>query len=157
MSRDVRAGGAACRRPAARLATRASQLVVGATLLTGCPDPAGNDPNVPDLVPDGTILKLASAATCPPATPSACPQTPSYKKDVQPLVARACVPCHSPGGVAADRDLTTYEGFVRLETTNFVQIESCVMPPADAGPDAALSLHDRTEILQWFVCGSPDN
>jgi hypothetical protein len=157
MSRDMSTGEAAGRHPVTRLATRASRLLVGGALLTGCPDPAGNDPNVPDLVPDGTVLNLASAATCPPAAPSACPQSPSYTKDIQPLVERACVPCHSPGGVAADRDLRTYQDFVRLETTNFVQINGCVMPPADAGPDAALSLQNRTENLQWFVCGSPDN
>jgi hypothetical protein len=132
-------------------------LAVAAVLLAGCINPAGNDPNVPDQAPDGTVLDLANVMACPPAAPSSCPETPSYAKDIAPLIERACVPCHSPGGVAADRDLTTYANVVRLETTNFVQINGCVMPPADAGPDAALSLQDRTELLQWFVCGSPDN
>jgi hypothetical protein len=140
-----------------RIATHVRALAIAAPLLAGCINPAGNDPNVPDEAPDGTVLNLASAAVCPPAAPSSCPETPSYAKDIAPIVERACVPCHSPGGVAADRDLTTYENFVGLETTNFVQISSCVMPPADAGPDAALTLQDRTEILEWFVCGSPDN
>jgi len=138
-------------------ATRVGALAVAAALLTGCADPPGNDPNVPDQAPDGTVLDLASVMACPPAAPSSCPETPSYAKDIAPLIERACVPCHSSGGVAADRDLTTYANVVRLETTNFVQINGCVMPPADAGPDASLSLQDRTELLQWFVCGSPDN
>jgi hypothetical protein len=31
------------------------------------------------------------------------------------------------------------------------------MPPADAGAEAMLSLTDRETIMQWFVCGSPDD
>lgn len=135
-------------------------MLAGASALFvafACADPRGNNPNLPDEEPDGTVLRLASSVACPPVAASSCPQTPSYAKDVAPLVERACVPCHSPGGVAADRDLSTYSNFVRLETTDFVQVSDCLMPPADAGPDAALSLRDRTELLQWFVCGSPQN
>jgi hypothetical protein len=152
------------RRPrcAQSAAGRASLLVVALSFLAGCSDPAGDDPNVPDPTPDGTILNLAGTAVCPPATPSSCPQTPSYSKDIAPLIERTCFPCHAPGGVAADRNFSSggvasYGAFVRLETTDFVQVSDCIMPPADAGPDAALSLQDRTELLQWFVCGSPDN
>ena len=53
--------------------------------------------------------------------------------------------------------MVSYSEFVRLETTDFVQVSDCIMPPADAGPDAALSLQDRTELLQWFVCRAPNN
>jgi hypothetical protein len=125
--------------------------------LAGCVDPAGNDPNVPDDEPPGTVMNLGGPAVCPPAAPSSCPATPSYAESIAPLVKRSCLPCHSPGQQAADRDLTSYANFVRLETTDFVQVEACLMPPADAGPDAAMSFADRTEMLQWFVCGSPDN
>lgn len=136
--------------------------VVALSVLAGCSDPAGDDPNVPDPTPDGTILNLEGAAACPPATPSNCPRTPSFSKYIAPLVERTCFPCHAPDGVAADRNFSSegrvsYSDFVRLETTDFVQVADCIMPPADAGPDAALSLSDRTELLQWFVCGSPNN
>jgi hypothetical protein len=136
---------------------RAILLFLACALAGGCSDPAGDDPNVPDKAPPGTVLNLEGPMTCPPAAPNSCPQTPSYAKEISPLVERACLSCHSPGGVAADRDLTTYASFVRLETTDFVQVSDCLMPPPDAGPDAALTLQDRTELLQWFVCGSPDN
>jgi hypothetical protein len=142
---------------AKRVGARGGRLAVAVAFLAGCTDPLGNDPNVPDLEPDGTVLNLESVAVCPPAAPSACARTPSYAKDIAPLVERSCVACHSPGGIAADRDLTSYSHFVRLETTDFVQVSDCLMPPADAGPDAALTLGDRTELLQWFVCGSPNN
>jgi hypothetical protein len=133
------------------------RIAAAAAVLAGCPYPAGNDPNVPDLEPDGTVNPLASAAACPPAAPSACSQTPSYAKAIAPLIERACVPCHSATGDAADRPLATYSDVELLETTSFVQINGCVMPPAEAGADAALTLQERTEILEWFVCGSPDN
>jgi hypothetical protein len=53
--------------------------------------------------------------------------------------------------------MPSYRNFVGLESTDFVEVSSCRMPPADAGPDAALTAQDRRELLQWFVCGSPDN
>jgi len=137
-------------------AGRIGALAIAAAL-AGCINPAGNDPNVPDLAPDGTANLLASAAACPPAAPSGCSQAPSYAKAIAPLIERACVPCHSPSGDAADRPLYTYSDVQLLETTSFVQINGCVMPPAEAGADAALTLQERTEILEWFICGSPDN
>ena len=128
-----------------------------AVSLGACADPTGNDPNVPDYEPPGTVTNLGGPAACPPAAPSSCPETPSYVDAIAPLVKRSCLPCHSPGQQAADRDLTSYANFVRLETTDFVQVEACLMPPVDAGPDATMSFADRTEMLQWFVCGSPQN
>jgi hypothetical protein len=77
--------------------------------------------------------------------------------DIAPLVKRACLPCHARGGVEANRDVTTYARLTRLETTVISQVSGCFMPPADAGPDAFMTLADRTELLQWFVCDSPNN
>jgi len=130
---------------------------VGLVLLAvGCTDPSGNDPNVPDRL-GAVSVDAAAPPGCTPALPATCPNTPSYAENIAPLVKRTCVPCHAPGGKASDRDFTTYHGLVRLETTALTQVNGCLMPPADAGPDAAMSLGDRTELLQWFVCGSPDN
>ena len=122
----------------------------------GCADPKGNDPNVADFA-GAVSLDATAASGCPRVLPSSCPVTPSYANDVEPIVKRSCVPCHAPGQVAADRNLTTYAGVNRLEATVLVQVNGCLMPPADAGPDAALSTSDRTELLQWLVCGAPDN
>jgi len=128
-----------------------------ALLVVACADPAGNDPNLPDDEPLDATSTTTTAAQCEAVLPKTCPTPPSYAHDIQPLMARTCVPCHSAGGVASDRNLTTYKNIQRLETTVLVQVDHCLMPPADAGPDAALSLADRSELLQWFVCGSPDN
>jgi hypothetical protein len=100
----------------------------------------------------------ADAGSCV-KLPSSCPSTnaPSYAKDIAPLVQAKCLPCHSPGKVAASRDFTTYTNFSRWESTAFVQVGSCLMPPSDAGPDGDLSIDERTELLQWFVCGAQNN
>jgi hypothetical protein len=124
----------------------------------GCSDPKGNDPNVPDLA-GATSLDAAPAASCPKAQPSSCPSgaAPSYTRDIAPIMKRSCLDCHVQGGTSADRPLDTQAHLKKLSSTMFLQINSCLMPPADAGADAALSFDDRKEILQWLVCGSPDN
>jgi hypothetical protein len=118
--------------------------VAAALLLCACADRAGDGPS--------------DAATACPALPSSCPaDAPTYAKDIAPLIAAKCVPCHSPGQVAAARDFTTYAKFTMWQSTALVQIGRCLMPPDDAGPDQALSPAERTELLQWFVCGSLNN
>ena len=130
---------------------------IGLALGSGCADPRGNDPNLPDLG-GATAIDAAPPASCPKALPSSCTTTPSFARDVDPIVNRSCVPgCHQRGGTSSDRDLTTYGGVTRLETTIMTQVNACLMPPADAGPDAAVSLADRTTLLEWIVCGAPDN
>lgn len=138
----------------ARSASPFPELVVASLIaLAACSDPKGNDPNVPDR--EGEVLDAAPGASCPAALPSSCPSAPSYATDIAPIMSRACVTCHKPGGVAADRPLDTAARIQKLETTTFQQLNGCLMPPIDAGPDAALSFDDRKEILQWLVCGAP--
>ncbi len=124
---------------------------------TGCPDPAGNDPNVPDEARSDAV---AAAPACLRALPpqSACGAVPSYANDILPVVHRSCVTgCHEPGGVAANQDLSNYTKLTQDLTPVLTQVLGCVMPPADAGPDAALGATERMELLTWLVCGSPDN
>jgi hypothetical protein len=123
----------------------------------GCTDPRGNDPNVPDYTGALAAEDAAVTVACNATVPKNCPAAPSYASEIAPLVKRSCVTCHANGGSASDRDLSTYKNLTKLETTSLVQVEDCLMPPSDAGVDAALSPEDRTELLQWFVCGSPNN
>lgn len=118
-----------------------------------CADPPGNDPNVPDYAAFGAM----SGAPCPLAPSSGCGAPPGYSQNVSPLIKRTCLPCHAPGGVASDRDLSTYANLTRLETTVISQVNGCLMPPADAGPDVMMTPEDRTELVQWFTCGAHDN
>ncbi|MEO7111475.1 MAG: hypothetical protein ABI183_13635 [Polyangiaceae bacterium] len=116
-----------------------------------------NDPNVPDYAGALAAADAARAVNCTTSIPKSCPSAPSYANDIAPLVKRTCVTCHSSTGSASDRDLTNYKNLTKLETTSLIQVADCLMPPSDAGADAMLSPDDRTELLQWFVCGSPNN
>jgi hypothetical protein len=131
---------------------------VGLALATGCPDPAGNDPNVPDEWSSDAIAR--TVADCPRVLPpeSACGSVPSYENDVLPVLRRSCLTgCHEPGGVASNQDLSTYRALTHDVTPVLTQILGCIMPPADAGLNAALSASDKMELLQWLVCGFPEN
>jgi hypothetical protein len=132
-----------------RIALAAALALLPACSTQGSDFPAGDA--------QSTTPVEAAAPSCTSSVPSKCTTTPSYKTDIAPLVKRTCIPCHAPGGNASDRDFTTYAGLTRFGTTVLSQVNGCLMPPADAGPDAAMSSGDRTELLLWFVCGSPDN
>jgi hypothetical protein len=125
--------------------------------ILACTTTEGNDPNVPDYAGALAAEDASLTAACSVSIPKSCPSAPSYANDIAPLVKRTCDSCHSVNGSASDRDLTTYKNLTKLETTSLVQVADCLMPPSDAGADAMLSPGDRTELLQWFVCGSPNN
>ena len=128
-----------------------------AVTTTACTDPSGNDPNVPDYAGALAAEDAAVTVACNATIPKACTTAPSYATEIAPLVKRSCVTCHAVNGSASDRDLSTYKNLLKLETTSLVQVADCLMPPSDAGADAMLSPSDRTELLQWFICGSPNN
>jgi hypothetical protein len=98
-----------------------------------------------------------AAAACTASLPASCPAAPSFATTIAPIMQRTCATCHVAGGVAADRDLTSYAHIAELETTELIQLYSCQMPPPDAGPSATLAPAEREQLLQWFVCGFPDN
>jgi hypothetical protein len=136
-------------------------ILAGALAAAGCHAPAGSDPNVPDdELPfgGGSAPEAAGAPPCPPVVPNSCASVPSYSTVVEPLFSRSCVPmCHQPGGTASDRDLTTYAHVAGLGFTVLTPVNTCLMPPPDAGPDAALTVAERAALVQWIACGSPDN
>jgi hypothetical protein len=137
---------------------RALSISVATALLlarVGCLDfdTPGNDPNIPDLPPP--IVDAGPA--CPKVLPTDCSTIPSYQTEIGPLITSTCFPCHTPGGVASDRDLTTRSNIVDIESTVLSQVYGCLMPPADGGSDAMLTPPERNELLKWLVCGYPDN
>ncbi len=102
-------------------------------------DTPGNDPNVPEPPPP----TIDAGAACPKVLPTGCTPSPSYQTDIAPLITSTCLPCHAAGGVASDRDLTTYANVERIESTVLSQIYGCLMPPADGGADAMLTPPER--------------
>ena len=124
---------------------------------------------------------IAAAAGCkkpdgivcdPPVNPT-CPMVvPSFANDVYPNVfVPFCVSCHSSIGVESNSPLTTYGQIYGQNGTEageiFAQVfENCMMPPSNApaqltggdgdGGDAAATVARQT-LLDWLVCGAPNN
>ncbi len=82
---------------------------------------------------------------------------PSYSKDVAPVLDRACNnTCHAPG--VGPWPLNNYADVFDWGSIIGGDVEQCAMPPADAGVgDGTLSDQERGTILNWLVCGAPNN
>lgn len=119
-------------------------------------------------VPSVLLAVFVACSNAPPpaAGSDACPSVsqncpsppPSWATDVQPLIQRYCVGCHSPGGTGQANDLTTYANVHERSTEVLVQVYTCLMPNVDASPPPApLSQAQRQIIVAWAECGAPNN
>ncbi|MBS2032748.1 MAG: hypothetical protein JST54_33050 [Deltaproteobacteria bacterium] len=122
------------------MVTRA--LMVAAILLAGC---SGGG---------ATSTSGTSGSSCPRDLPQSCRSPePSYANDVAPLVQAHCVQCHGPNGVSSDRPLGSYPQLFALRSDALDQVYNCRMPEAPQ----SLTDAERQTLLDWFVCGAPDN
>ena len=98
----------------------------------------------------------SDAPACPNDLPSGCPApAPSYRTEVAPLFQGRCFPCHGPGGVAQPKhDFTSYAVIHDQRSKILNQVYNCRMPPAQV---PAPTMSERTTLLDWLVCGAPDN
>jgi hypothetical protein len=96
-----------------------------------------------------------SKAGCHMDLPSQCPSpTPSWSSTVSQVVAADCQSCHSQAGIANDRPFESYSQVYALRGTVLSQVYSCAMPPSDGG---VLDDADRQQLIDWLVCGAPNN
>jgi hypothetical protein len=111
----------------------------------------------------GALILFVAVAACGPHTQRAsctsveaiCPTTqPSYATDIAPIVQERCVTCHYAGTAIAPTDLSTYALVRRQGGTILSELQSCMMPPPDAG---VLDGTDRTTFVEWLRCGAPNN
>jgi hypothetical protein len=109
-----------------------------AALMCGC---SNADP------PHCTIVD-ASACNSPP---------PSYQASIAPLLDRACnSTCHAPG--VGPWPLTNYSDVADWASIIQNDVQSCAMPPADAGAgNGSLTDAERAMLINWIICGAPDN
>jgi hypothetical protein len=117
---------------------------------------AGCSTSSPSSPPPGMD---ASADAGPPPVclsdlPAACPTPmPSYKTDVQPILATYCVTCHSPSGCCGYNEVTYAE--VSAQASSILdQVYDCDMPPIGS---PMLTTQERLTLLGWLVCKAPDN
>jgi len=86
--------------------------------------------------------RVAPAAGCGDAAPS-------FASDVQPILKRRCLRCHSGDGAAAEE-----HDFSKLETLRAQRgqlkdaVLACAMPPRSPLSDA-----EGHTLLQWVACG----
>jgi hypothetical protein len=115
-----------------------------------CSTPAANGDASADAVspPPGCTVIDASACNSP---------TPSYQNDVTPLLNRACnSTCHAPG--VGPWPLTDYSDVSDWASIIQLDVQNCAMPPADAGAgNGTLSDSERAMLINWIVCGAPNN
>ena len=114
-------------------------LVLGA--LSGCGGPKSTQSN---------------QAGCPnESLPTTCPApVPTYVTDVEPLITRACLPCHSSANPTNNGPLDSYATLVSMRTPVLSQTYACIMPPPGS---PALTLPERLTLFTWLTCGVPQN
>lgn len=116
-------------------------------------DPDASDDATPCAVePDGTV-------SCPAELPpdDNCPDAaPSYTTEVAAIVERKCTVCHRPDGLEPAYQFDTHAKIIENHNNihMLTQVFSCQMPKACGEP---LTKDERYKLLQWLVCGAPNN
>src|SRR5580658_1666217 len=106
------------------------------------------------------ILLVASLAAAAPAAANAA--TPTFNKDIAPILYNNCATCHRPGEVAPF-SLLTYADAARKAGLLATVTEKRVMPPWKAEPgygsfanERRLSEHQIALIRDWAKAGAPE-
>jgi hypothetical protein len=113
----------------------------------------GSQPDPPDTAAGGS----SSGRDCPSDLPTraACDAgVPSYRFEVAPVFEQRCASCHFPGNTLSGDVFREYVDVYDQRQTVLTRIYACVMPPEVAPP---LTPAERQTLLEWFVCGAPDN
>jgi uncharacterized membrane protein len=101
------------------------------------------------------LSACSTPAICPADLPATCPAViPSYQNTVAPILASRCTLCHSTDASQSGHSFATYPLVYASRSAVLNQIYACNMPPSGA---AQLTLAERVSVLNWLVCGSPDN
>jgi hypothetical protein len=108
------------------------------------------------LVAAGVIAACAGADppnefVCNATEPAECPTPMPTYADVQPILERRCVTCHSDTSTGP-WPLTTYQDVVDWYDLVRDDVLRCTMPPRDSPP---LTRAESRAILEWLSCGFP--
>ena len=89
-------------------------------------------------------------------------RTPTYRRDIQPILEKNCVACHSPGRVAP-MSFATYEDARPWARQMKAVVTGKKMPPGFLekhyglfGDDGSLSQAEIDAIVQWADAGAPE-
>jgi uncharacterized membrane protein len=112
---------------------RGSLLAAG--LIAACAD---DDPKPPHV--------------CDATAPTECPTPIPTYADVQPIIERRCVTCHSDTSTGP-WPLTTYQDVADWYDVVRDEVLRCTMPPPDSAEP--LTSAESQAILAWIRCGFP--
>jgi len=94
---------------------------------------------------------------CPNDLPSSCPSpAPSWSQQVQPVFNARCTFCHNPNGANPTLLFTDWSQVHGDRGAILTQLYACKMPPPDGGVAPPMG-PDRALLLNWLVCGAPNN
>src|SRR5436190_22350814 len=107
------------------------------------------------------VLTVASLTVSTAVLPAQSPATPTFSKDVAPILYRNCVTCHRPGEIAP-MSLLTYEQVRPYARSIRDRIEQGTMPPWHAEAvhgtflnERRLSAAEKETIARWANNGAP--
>jgi hypothetical protein len=88
--------------------------------------------------------------------------TPTFSRDVAPILYKNCTSCHRPGEIAP-MSLLTYKDARPWARSIAARVDAGTMPPWHADPatgeflnDRRLSGPDKQTILEWAAAGAPE-
>src|SRR5262245_26834408 len=103
------------------------------------------------------LVALVSLASVSPSAAA----TPTFTKDVAPILYKSCVTCHRPGEVAP-MALISYQDVRPWAKSIRTKVASREMPPWGADPrfgtwkdDRSLSTSEIDTIVNWVDAGAP--
>ena len=101
----------------------------------------------------GSPDPVDSGASCP-NPPNGCSMpVPSYSAVIEPILEQNCIPCHGPTGSAGYSE-ATYELVAKQKEPIQDWVAGCGMPPSSYPP---LTVEQYNALLDWLICGAPDN
>ena len=110
----------------------------------------------------GVVVALASVTSTVHTAPPPAAATPTFAKDVAPIVYNKCATCHRPGEVAP-MSLMSYEDVRPWAKAMKAKVVAREMPPWGADPAQSLKMRNDTSLSQaqidtieaWVDAGAP--
>jgi hypothetical protein len=103
---------------------------------------------------DASVSDSSNPKQCPADVPDACPRpAPSYASDVVPILEAKCNGCHTGG--EGPWPLTNHDDVVHWLAQVLSEVARCTMPPPLSATQ--LTESERKLLIDWLVCGAPDN
>ena len=101
----------------------------------------------------GESKPVEALVECGPVTATlTCPANVPTFAQVQPILAKSCIPCHD-GNMQDVWPLIEYDDVAAWAGPVKNDILTCTMPPADG--DYPITDAERSTLVQWAICDTP--